>query len=852
MYLTSLEISGFKSFAKRTVLTFEPGVTAVVGPNGSGKSNIADAIRWVLGAQSKKAVRGRVATDVIFSGTSSKAAMGLAEVSLTFDNTDRKLPYEFDEVVVTRRLYRSGDSEYLVGGTPVRLGDLQHALAVAGIGAENYTVISQGMVDRTLSQSPYERRSLFEEAAGVRQFYLKRDEARRKLRETATNLARVEDILKELEPRLKTLRRQAHALAQAEETKEKLQQAYLALYGHRHRERHAEWTDLTAKRDDANRELMAVARELETGAAELTELRQRQQGMKLNELLAERDTLRNRRDAWQQQLHQALTDREVATVQKAALESTREQLETLRAELVAQTPSEAPPSDPASGQRLGSLQKKLTQIDQEYTALKESLKSPVPAASWDDFARDLEAVVGELDRAITAEASYARLGQLMGRLRKLSQSVGAKSGESTLDHQALERTSDLLVERDRIQQELQQLMAAAAAQAEVHRLHQENDTRRQQEIVALEKRLAGLKDELKTLEKRLATETKTIDETSASLRNHQREYAKLEAAITAEQQQGLGDVGALEKLEQAVQEKRRTQEAYRQELNLLNVDLAKCETRLDALVAEAKTKLGGSFPPAAGARLPDRPADLESHISTLERRLFELGAIDQAVTEEHQEVGQRFAFLSTQADDLRRAKDDLERVITQLERKSQTLFRESFTAINQEFGTFFARLFDGGKASLKLIEERGNEPGDSESGLAEAGSDAPAQFGIDIAATPPGKRLTSLAMLSGGERALTSVALLFAILKVNPSPFVMLDEVDAALDEANTARFAELLATLQEQTQFLVVTHNRDTMKAARMLYGVTMDETGISTLLSIKLPEAEKIVGQAKQEQAA
>ncbi|MDZ4248306.1 MAG: AAA family ATPase, partial [Patescibacteria group bacterium] len=279
MFLTSLELTGFKSFAKRTKLEFQPGITAIVGPNGSGKSNIADAIRWVLGAQSKKAVRGKVSTDVIFSGTPKRPAMSLAEVSLTFDNAEKLLPYDYDEVVVTRRLYRSGDSEYLVNGGKVRLTDLLHAFAVAGIGAENYTVISQGLVDKVLTQTPEQRRGLFEEAAGVRQFYLKRDEAKRKLAETDRNLGRVHDILKELGPRLKSLARQADALAKRAEVEQRLKDALLGFYGRTYRGLAKDAADRRTKREELEGELAKLGTELDALGKEVDTLRSRQQGL---------------------------------------------------------------------------------------------------------------------------------------------------------------------------------------------------------------------------------------------------------------------------------------------------------------------------------------------------------------------------------------------------------------------------------------------------------------------------------------------------------------------------------------------------------------------------------------------
>lgn len=785
MFLKSLELSGFKSFASRTVVTFEPGITGVVGPNGSGKSNIADAIRWVLGAQSKKAVRGSKATDVIFSGTKAKAAMGLAEVSLTFDNSAKLLPYDYAEVVLTRRLYRSGDSEYLINGAKVRLLDLQHALAVAGIGAETYTVIGQGMIDRALSQSPRERRTMFEEAAGVRQFYLKRDEARRKLSETTTNLSRVEDIIKELEPRLKSLRRQASALEQREEVEKALQSAYLAKYGHRYRELDTELQTVTVRRDDLNKEFVALEGELKQLDATVQELRGQQAGVKLNELLSRERELRDKHGELQTQLADATTAREVAT----------SQIEQLTAALK------------AAESRLSDLQK---HAPEKVTA--DSKASEIPTAQ--EAGQQLHGSLGKLDQAVKDEAPYGKLGELVSDAKHAASAL-TELQEARVQQAAEQETRKLKAAQwKRFEQELQ------SAQADRERIVKEHEGK-QSEVLKHQ----GVVDQ----------RTKELESSSTKL-------ADLAKEITEARQAKGGDPAALTAAEHALDEKRKTHASYQQELGGVNVELAKLETRLEDLVEQAKGKLATAFPPAAKTELPAVSEGNDSAIAKLERRMLELGGIDPEVTKEHKEVEERYTFLSEQAEDLRKAKGDLERVIRQLEQKSRIIFRESFEKINGKFREYFEQLFGGGKAELTLVEPEAGPDGEEPS---------PTDFGVEIAATPPGKRLKSLAMLSGGERAMTSAALLFAILAVNPSPFVMLDEVDAALDEANTGRFADTLKTLSEQsqqadgtaTQFIVVTHNRDTMKAAEMLYGVTMDETGISTLLSLKLPEAEKVV---------
>ncbi|HEY8109079.1 MAG TPA: AAA family ATPase [Patescibacteria group bacterium] len=817
MFLQSLELTGFKSFAKRTKLEFQPGITGIVGPNGSGKSNIADAIRWVLGAQSKKAVRGKVSTDVIFSGTSKRPAMSLSEVSLTFDNSRKLLPYDYDEVVVTRRLYRSGDSEYLVNGGKVRLTDLLHAFAVAGVGAENYTVISQGLVDKVLSQTPEQRRGLFEEAAGVRQFYLKRDEAKRKLAETDRNLGRVHDILKELGPRLKSLARQADALAKRAEVEQRLKDALLGFYGRRYRDLSKDAKERRAKREELEGELAKLGTELDALGKEVDALRSRQQGLTLNKLFAERNGIAQERDELRERTNKAITAREVAKATIERLRSERKNFEA-RLELL-------PEAGGGKTVDTKDIDRKIADVEKRIESLERPVEGGLPLLldEIDGLVHQLEEAVRRGDATDAIELKIDGLRNLLGRARRIV------DGEP----------DDAIAERTKLQEELASLKVQRASRAEATKLRNEQAKQTGKERETLVARLAEIKTELATAER-------TVEESATALGGSEEQLKELESKIVAldkqvatEQQRSFGESDELKGKEEALRAKHRTQDEYRRELEAQNLELAKLETKLDDLVHEAKGKLATlkgdtAFPMADDVQLPAEEVD-EEKIAKLERRLMEMGGIDPAVTAEHQEVEERHQFLTTQGEDLSKAKKDLEQVIRELEQKSRMLFTDAFEKIGAVFSEYFDKLFGGGRASLELVEPKLEDVEESE-------GPRKLDAGIEIKAVPPGKRLKSLAQLSGGERALTSVALLFAILKVNPSPFVMLDEVDAALDEANTGRFASVLSEMGELTQFLVVTHNRDTMKAAAMLYGVSMDSTGVSTMLSLKLPEAEKV----------
>ncbi len=818
-FLRSLELSGFKSFAKNTTLTFEPGITGVVGPNGSGKSNIADAIRWVLGEQSKKAVRGKASVDMIFSGTSKKAPMSLAEVSLTFDNSSKRLPYDYEEVVVTRRLYRSGDSEYLVNGAKVRLGDLQHAFAVAGIGAENYTVIGQGLVDQVLSQTPSQRRGLFEEAAGIKQFQLKRDESRRKLSETTTNLGRIADILRELEPRLKTLRKQAAGLAARESIEAELGDAYLSLYGHRFRGLQQQLREEAARREELKKEFDSIQKELVVIDEEVKSLRERQQGLRLHALLEQRTALRDEHESMDRTAAEMKMKIEVS---KLALERSQEQITEAKNRLteVRDTQSNALPEDTSTKKKLSTVETKLSELESQHRQLQAQLAGAAQGPNVDAIMD----VIERLENAIAKKATHSELAKITAELKKLTLPL---RGET--DDTLIERAQQLLTERDELQLERSELKVILARRDEAQRLHEAAAERRRQEEQALGNHIEELGKKISNDEKVWKDCNSELKKAVAAKEILDPKLRDIEAQIALEQQASMGDLEAVNEAEGKRAAKQQNLESYRTALGDNNVAIAKLETRLEDLVSEAKSKLGSKFPAPEGTELPDISLGSEEKISKLEKRLMELGGIDPDVAAEHDAVEQRFTFLSGQSNDLLKAKEDLEKIIAKLEVQSRSVFKESFEKIATEFSKYFTVLFGGGAANLELIQDDGEE-------------ERAAEYGIDIKAQPPGKRVQSLAMLSGGERALTSVALLFAILTVNPSPFVMLDEVDAALDEANTSRFADLLGQLSEQTQFIVVTHNRDTMRSAQRLYGVTMDETGISTLLSIKLPEAERV----------
>lgn len=745
MYLSRLELQGFKTFAQKTVLEFVPGadkrgVTGIVGPNGSGKSNVADALRWVMGEQSMKLLRSKKSEDVIFSGSAKKPRAGFAEASMTITN-ERNPEIDLPEIVITRRLYRDGQSEYEINKQAAKLMDVTMLLAQCGVGQRTYSVIGQGMVDAVLSASPGERREFFDEASGLKPFQLKRHSAVNKVDNARDNLKQAELMLREIEPRLTSLERQVKRLRQREALEQELHQVEREYFGGvwaglRSQLKAAQAAAEKAKQDHAAKEREAEAVEQELGklekatpvSSELREMRSAIDGLK-----EERSKLRERQIRLESR-------REVAKVQSkqpwSPLPLTRiieriEGLSSKQDELIKELESAKPDWDKA---------KKLAQeLKAENQKLVSQLQQPAP-----------EPVKEQADPELEKE---------FGQLAKEMSEVAAKIGEMEAKLQALNRKED--------------------------------ESRSQ--LFDLQRKLTAKRHEAQQAEQRV----------SASA-----------------------------------------------------VDLARLETRREGFLAELRQQAGtleGELEAMAdtAAKAEAEAEALRSRMQRLRSQLEWIGGIDPETVKEYETTKERFEHLTTQSTDLRQAIASLETVIAELDRTIKERGDVAFRQLNQEFGVFFKKLFGGGEAELVKIEsdaagdnpEAGSLKQDAgaeevEGGIGDEGEGEAQPAGIEIHATPPGKRLKAIALLSGGERALTSIALICAIMAINPSPFVVLDEVDAALDEANSRKFAEIIDTLSDRTQFIVVTHNRATMNKANVLYGVTMGDDGVSQLLSVKLDQ--------------
>lgn len=721
MYLKQLQIAGFKSFAKKTSFDFDTPVVGIVGPNGSGKSNVAEAIRFVLGEQSMKSMRGKRGEDMIWNGSNQVPKMGRASVSITFNNESRFLDVDFDEVVIERVVNRDGTNEYRLNGSTVRLKDVLELLAGANIGQTGHHIISQGEADKILSSSPKERREMLEDALGLKVFQYKKVESTRKLEKTEENMRQVEALRREVQPHLRFLKRQVDKIEKAEALREEAKTRFSKYFEREEEYIKTQKATLTEEKTESERELQKIN-------GEVTKAKEGLQSGDEDERAKEIVSL-------SEDLERVRSEKDEATRESAKLEG---QIEVMKKASVA----------------LSIKTTELTSVIEEGEREFGSKRSDLPS---------LVAFVENLFR----------------KLRDLS-----KEGE-----QGSSETKELETKRQEAKE-------------------------REQELHRKEKQLNEKLDVIR----------KELDEA----RVEEREQERLVFELTQKERDirhTLSDInGRLDRL-------RLEEEEFKREL-----------TEAATLIGrEVLQRTGDSSQETSREEQEKEKKELQK----VKIRLEEMGAGGgDEVMREYKEARDREEFLEKELEDLKHSAEALKDLIKQLEEELTSRFKSGISEINKQFTHFFGLMFDGGNASLVLTKEpvRRIKSLDDEDDDGIPDEMEKTVEGIDLSLSIPRKRVKSLVMLSGGERALTSIALIFAMSSVNPPPFLVLDETDAALDEANSRRYGDMVASLSEKSQLVLITHNRETMSRAGVLYGVTMGDEGVSKVLSVKLEEAVKV----------
>ena len=1000
MYLKALEIQGFKSFPDKTTLVFEKDVTMIVGPNGSGKSNISDAVLWVMGEQRTRALRGGKMEDVIFGGTEKRNALGFAQVTLILDNTARLFGIDSDELAISRRYYRSGDSEYFINRESVRLRDINELLMDTGLGRDGYSIIGQGRIAEIVSAKSTDRREIFEEAAGISRFRYRKEEAERKLASTDETLLRVGDKIDELELQLGPLRKQAEvaekylrlrdelrlleisvwmetldklagqtasihesydqAKAELDGLRESLSENYRrsetitekmrekdleaerartalseaeADIGENERVAAVLRADRTNNEDSVSRiesdmttdserirgldeQIAALgARVEEIGAAyEELSARVRQlsnvvNGHKMKMSGRESNVSRLREEVTKLTVDGRSMDgrihmlsemekdyegynRAVRTVMREAERGTLRGIHgpvanLVRAEdrfalaietalgaaaqnIVVDTPEDGKsaiellkrrdggrgtflPISSIRGSVLTRLPRgeagylglalELVEFDRAYTGIFESLLGRTVVAETLSDAVAIARRNNNAFRIVSLDGQMIHAGGSMtggsaakgtGILSRANELERLKTEREALWQRQKERSDAL----DRSEREL------AAARYDMQTASDELAAA-SRDAASLEAERAAKRTNISQLENVRSAMAAGGDQRRALIESYEKKNAQIDAELSKNAERGRVLSDRAEALRAQVQdivrqklelEGRRTQadrDTQRQNEELIEKErlTASIERRMLSAEMEEKQiidKLWDNYELSRTAAQAQRqPVEsltaANRRVSELRRSIHALGTPNLGAIEESKRVGERYDYLTEQRDDIAKAKSELLSIIGDITSQMEDIFTREFHAINESFQATFLELFGGGRASLRLEDE----------------SDV-LGCGIEIKVQPPGKAVSNISLLSGGEKAFVAIALYFSILKLRPTPFCVMDEIEAALDEENVVRFAEYLHRL-DQTQFVVITHRRGTMEQADVLFGVTMQEKGVSRVIELDLAEAQK-----------
>lgn len=977
MYLKEIQASGFKSFADKLNITLDNNITCIVGPNGSGKSNVVDAVRWVLGEQSVKSLRGDGSmTDVIFSGSKSRNSLNVASVSLIFDNSDNYLKVPYTEVSIKRRVYRTGENEYFLNGEKCRLKDIIDLFMDSGIGKESFNIISQGEVQRILSNSAYDRRVVFEEAAEVLKYKKRKEEAIRKLDRTHNNLDRVNDIIGELEVQLEPLKEQSKKAKEYLENKRTLETIEVALLAYEIENLNIEYQKSKNKVKELNNEIITLSanssgsdasidsekvnllklekeiNELNQKLLELTKQEERVNGEK--KILQER----SKYDATDSRIHENITllkENELKTkndisVLELEIESDKENLSKQIAELK-QLDSEISSLTNKSDTYLkeeGFKKKDNYDLENRISALENfienggNLPSSIKSIMNNPRLNGIHDVIGNLvsidykfnkalevalggskhflvveteinakdaisylkenklgrctffplnviksksvdtetlsilrqeigyidtmENMTTFDSKYKNIiGNQLGNVllvtdidsaNKISRRIHGKYKIVTIDGEVIHVGGSITGGN------LGPTRSMITDKQELERLkkQKENNTivikELEEKIAELEKEKNSLITKKETVQSNYVLENEKLRGKWNRLTEYQEKLAEITAELSSLSH--VVDSSLSKEEERLMNEFYETQKQKQQtELNLKIITKDRDQVKASIEELEAKNKLNNSNLNKRQSELKELeikiskmdvkldyylntlsedyeltyekarekyPLELEAEdartkVATYKNNIKRIGMVNLASIEEYEKVSERYQFLDSQRNDLLNAKETLLEIIEEMDEVMKTEFLKTFKEIQVEFSGVFRQLFGGGKAELKLTDP-----------------DNILETGVEIIASPPGKKLTTISLLSGGEKTLTAISLLFAILNVRPIPFCIFDEVEAALDEANVDNFGRYLDHYKTKTQFLLITHKKKTMEYANTLYGITMQESGVSKLVSVKL----------------
>lgn len=980
MYLKEIVTSGFKSFADKLDIKLDDRITCIVGPNGSGKSNIVDAVRWVLGEQSVKSLRGEGSmSDVIFSGSKSRNPLNVASVELVFDNSDHFINVPYTELSIKRRVYRSGENEYYLNGEKCRLKDISNLLLDTGMGKESFNIISQGEVEKILSNSPTDRRIIFEEAAGILKYKKRKEEALRKLDRTHNNIDRVNDIISELESQVAPLKEQSEKAKIYLENKKGLDNYEVALLAYDIENSSMELDRIKQEKEKLEKEIMELSNE--TSKSDALDL---EQANKLEKLEREEANLQRRllevtemvekvngeKNLLQEKKSQNKEEQEIKEEmqktldKKSSIESMIQKLKT-ELDIVIEEGKKEEEKGKTITESLQKVKGKKNMLMSDYSSHEKSIITQnhkitslereieeggdLPSSVRKVLESSLSGIYNTIGNILNTKEEYVKALNIAIAANKnfviTSDEISAKQAINYLkdNHlgratffplnvitsryvdkdslKILEKDEDFLgvlsdlVEYDKKYQNIvenqlgiviiaKDLDSATRLSHKVNRRYKvvsldgdvvnvggsltggsiirqtksiivlkqelkrliDNKNLLEQELEEIKKELEEVEEEVKeieeqeflvsknkvTIKERYDTKSEEIKKERQRLEEVEKQWQALQAisnnALSEKEQELIERYHTLnaekatiqitlEQMRKDIEDIKREQEerlasdklknsnlrALEKTLHEKEVFTNRLEIKMDTMLETLNNEYELTFEKAReNYHLDVEPEEARAKVNTYRANIKRIGMVNLAAIEEYERVNTRYVFLTNQREDLLKAEDTLLEIMNEMDDVMKEEFKTTFDQITKEFRQVFKELFNGGHADLKLTEPENL-----------------LTTGVEIVASPPGKKLTTISLLSGGEKTLTAISLLFAILNVRTVPFCLFDEVEAALDEANVAQFGRYLDHYKNKTQFLIITHKKKTMEYANTLYGITMQESGVSKLVSVKLNEA-------------
>lgn len=979
MYLKEIKTYGFKSFADKTIIELGKNINGIVGPNGSGKSNIVDAVRWVLGEQSMKSLRGDTSSDVIFSGSESRKPLNSASVTLVFDNEDRSLPIDFNEVAIKRIAFRTGESEYYINNERVRLKDLSDLLMESGTAKESFNIISQGKIDEILSTKAEDRRIIFEEAAGVLKYKKRKEEAFRKLEKTNQNINRVSDIISEISSTIGPLEEASHKAKKYMAIKDKLSNLEVAtiaknisLLNFEYQEDKKKIEALENEISSSNasmssydidilkykKDLEKIREEMNEKQSRLIELSRKEEVISSDiKLLQERNKYRDDKSRIANNIillkeellninsylldeknSLDVIDRKIEFLEKEMfklkedynsnlnkknsynnildknsrdIESLKYRIEYLENSLSNNTALPKPIKMILENPKFTGVHNVISALIDTKSEYKVAVSTSLASSSFylvvdtPDTAKELitylknnnlgratfyplsvitgrnideqviniiariEGYVGIASSLVTYNSKYENIiSNVLGNIiiardidsaNKISSKVNKKYKVVTLDGQvvnpggsltggSLQKNNNYLSIKYEIEEAQKKLDSIKEKNKDISKeivsmdkilvtisqdifAAQSKDAEYQNQKNNIMTNISSKEKEKENKEKELGDLTSVTtgggeeDNLIKSLSEVRERISNLNKEISIKRAEEESISTTVAELEETSKNSTLYVNKKERELNSLNIAINRTEVKLDNLLATLTSDYNMTYDFAIQNYKLDMDIDeAKSEVNKLKDELTLIGNVNLDAPAEYEKLKERFDFLSKQKDDLLSAESTLYDIIKEMDSVMKEKLMDTFEQVRKEFKVVYRELFKGGKAELSLTNP-----------------DNILETGIEIKAEPPGKKLQSISLLSGGEKTFTAISLLFAILNVRPVPFCLFDEVEAALDDANVEAFGQYLNKYRDKTQFILITHKKKTMEYADILYGITMEESGVSKMVSVKLEDIKK-----------